>query len=135
MIHIAVDTTLYTTEGMRFPPWREDISTANTSRFDARNSDGCAVGFVYFTNDLKYLGSMIGSSLTSDADVNKQIKATASAFSALKNVLTNLPFDLRVKVWIYGALVLILFSTGVKLFACTKTSLTDCASLSIATYT
>ena len=54
----------------------------------------------------KYLGSIIDSSLTSDADIDVRIKAATSAFGALKNVLTSLSVDLRVKGRIYKALVL-----------------------------
>jgi hypothetical protein len=43
---------------------------------------------------------------TSDADVDVRIKAATSAFGALKNVLTGLSVDLRVKGRIYTALVL-----------------------------
>ncbi len=86
MIHIDVDTTLSKTEAMYFPPLRVGYSTADTSRFDIRNADGSTVGFVNCTN----LGSIIDSSLTSDADVDMQIKAATSEFGALKNVLTSL---------------------------------------------
>ena len=82
-----------------------DYSTADTSRFDIRNADGSAVGFVDSAKKFKYFGSRIDSSMTSDADVNTRIKAEASAFDALKNVLTNLSVDLRVKDMICCALV------------------------------
>ena len=81
-------------------------STADTSCLDIRNADGPTVGFVDFTKEFKYLGSIIDSSLTSDADVDMRIKAATSAFGALKNVLTSLPVDLGVKSRIYNALVL-----------------------------
>ncbi len=97
MMHICVDTTLSKTEAMYFPLPRVDYSTADTSRLDIRNADGSTVGFVDFTKEFKNLGSIIDSSLTSDADVNMRIKSTTSAFSALKNVLTGLSIDLREK--------------------------------------
>ena len=83
-MHIGVDTTLSKTEAMYFPPPRVDYSTADTSRLDIRNADGSTVGFVDFTKEFKYLGSIIDSSLTSDADVNMRIKTATSAFGALK---------------------------------------------------
>jgi hypothetical protein len=52
------------------------------------------------------------SSLTSDADVDKQIKAATSAFGALKNVITYISLDLRVKRRIYIALVLSILLCG-----------------------
>ncbi len=93
MMHIGVDTTLSKSEAMYFPPPRVDYSTADTSRLYIIST----VGFVDFTKEFKYLGSIIGSSLTSDADVGMRIKAATSAFGALKNVLTSLSVDLREK--------------------------------------
>ena len=98
MMHIGVDTTLYKIDAMYFSPPRVDYSNADTSRFDIRNADGSTVGFVEFTKEVKYLGSIIDSSLTSDADVDMRIKAATSAFGALKNVLTSLFVDLRVSM-------------------------------------
>ncbi len=98
MMHIDVDTTLSKTEAMYFPPPRVDYSNADTSRFDIRNTDGSTVGFVESSKEFKYLGSILDSSLTSNADVDKRIKTATSAFGALKNVLINLSVDLRVKV-------------------------------------
>ena len=97
---------------MYFPLPRVDYSTADTSRLDIRNADGSTVGFVDFTKEFKYLGSIIDSSLTSDADVNMRIKSATSAFDALKNVLTSLSVVLRVKGRIYNALVLSILLYG-----------------------
>ena len=74
---------------MYFPPPRVDYSTADTSRLDIRNAEGSTVGFVYFTKEFKHLGSIIDSSLNSDADVDMRIKAATSAFGAHKNALTS----------------------------------------------
>ena len=93
-MHIGVDTTLSKAEAMYFPPPRVDYSNADTSRFDIRNADCPTVGFVDFTKEFKYFGSIIDSLFTSDADVDVRIKAAASAFGALKNVLTSLSVDL-----------------------------------------
>ncbi len=79
MMHIGVDTTLSKTEAMYFPPPRVDYSTAGTSRLDIRNADGSTVGFVGFTKEFKYLGSIIDSSLTSDADANMRSKMSSLA--------------------------------------------------------
>jgi hypothetical protein len=89
-----------------------EYSDVDTSRFDIRNADGSTVGFVGFTKEFKYLGSIIDSSLTSDADVDKQIKAATSAFGCLKIFLTKLCVDLRVKSRIYNALVLSILLYG-----------------------
>ncbi len=50
-------------------------SNADRSRFDIHNADGSTVGFVDFTKKFKYLGSIIDSSLTSDVDIDRRIKA------------------------------------------------------------
>ena len=97
-MHIGVDTMLSKTEAMYFPPPRVDCSDADTPRFDIRNADGSTVGFVDFTKEFKYLGSIIDTSLTSDAVVDLRVKTATSAFGALKNVLTSSSVDLRIKV-------------------------------------
>ncbi len=78
--NIGVDTTLFKTEEMCFPPPRVDYSVC----FDIRNADGSTVDFADFTKKFNYLGSIIDSSLTSDADVDMRIKAATPAFGALK---------------------------------------------------
>jgi hypothetical protein len=95
--HWCWHNALFKTEVMHFPPLRVEYSNADTSRFNIRNADGSAVGFVDFTNEFKYLGSIIDSSLTSDADVDKRIQTATSAYGALKNVPTYLSVDFRVK--------------------------------------
>jgi hypothetical protein len=119
---------------MYFPPPRVDYCNADTSRFDVHNAGVSTAGFVVFTKEFKYLGSIIDSSLTSDADVDRRIRAATSAFGALKNVLTSLPVDLRVKCRIYNALVLSIFSMVAKPGACEKTPSIDYAPFTIAAY-
>ncbi len=82
------------------------MPTRLTSRFDIRNADGSNVSFVDFTKKIKYLGSIIDSSLTWDADVEKRIKTAISTFCALGLFFTSLSVDLLVKGRIYNALVL-----------------------------
>ncbi len=134
MIHIDVDTTLSTTEVVYFSPPRVDYSNADTSCFDIRNADGSTVGFVDFTKEFKYLGSIIDSSLTSEADVDIRVKAATSAFDALKNVLTSLAVGLRVKSRTYNAIFLTFVSMVAKPGACEKISSTGCAPSTIAAY-
>ncbi len=74
-----------------------DYFTAVTSRFDTRIAHGSAFGFVNSAKEFKCLGLIIDSSLTSDTDDAKRIKATTSVYGALKNFLANLSVDLRVK--------------------------------------
>ncbi len=48
MMHIGVDTALSKTEAIYFPQPRVGYSNADAPRFDIRNADGPAVGFVDF---------------------------------------------------------------------------------------
>ena len=41
-------------------------------------------GFISFTDEFKYLGSLIHQSLTSDADVTAKLAKAAAAFGALR---------------------------------------------------
>jgi hypothetical protein len=50
---------------------------------------GNPVGFIDFTTEFKYLGSIVHNSLTSGADIDKRIMSASAAFGALKNHLTN----------------------------------------------
>ena len=88
---------------MYIPPPRVDYSAADTSRFNIIDGAGLPVGFVDFTTEFKYLGSILHHSLTSDADVDKRIKSATAAFGALKNIFTNRHIDLKVKGRIYVA--------------------------------
>ncbi len=68
--------------------------------------------------EFKYLGSIIDSLLTLDADFDKRIKAASSAFRAHKNVLTHLSVDLRVQSRIFSSLVLRICSMAAKIGDC-----------------
>ena len=57
--------------------------------FDATN--GSIVGFIEFTKEFEYLGSIGHYSLNSEADVDKRIKSATAAFGALKRVFTTAP--------------------------------------------
>ena len=55
------------------------------------------MGYVDFTEELKYLGSPIKPSLTYDADVTKRLKAASAAFGALKGAFRNRHLDYKAK--------------------------------------
>ena len=73
-------------KAMYFPPPRVEYSAADTSRIDVCDPNGAPVGFIDFTKEFKYLGSIVHYSLSSEADVDKRIKSATAAFGALKNV-------------------------------------------------
>jgi hypothetical protein len=91
---------------MYFPPPRRLYFDADTSRLDAFGYLGNPAGFIDFTTEFKYLGSIVHHSLTSDADVDKRIRPASAAFGALKVILANKEIDLKVKGSVYVALCL-----------------------------
>ena len=99
-------------KAMYIPPPRVNYSAADTSRFNIVDGAGLPVGFVDFTPEFKYLGSILHHSLTSDADVDKRIKSATAAFGALKNIFNNRHIDLKVKGRIYVALCLSILLYG-----------------------
>ncbi len=82
---------------MFFPPPRVEYSAADTTRFNVLDSSGAAAGFVDFTQELRYLGSIVHCSLSSEADVDRRIQSATAAFGALGNVFTNRQLDLKLK--------------------------------------
>ena len=111
-VHVGSGSTASKTEAMYIPPLHVDYSAADTSRFNIIDGAGLPVGFVDFTTEFKYLGSILHHSLTSDADVDKRIKSATAAFGALKNIFTNRHIDLKVKGRIYVALCLSILLYG-----------------------
>ena len=111
-VHVGSGTTPSKTEAMYFPPPRQLYSDANTSRLDVLDTAGVPVGFIDFTTEFKYLGSIIHHSLTSDADIDKRIKSASAAFGALKNIFINKHIDLKVKGRVYVALCLSILLYG-----------------------
>ncbi len=101
MMHIGIGITLSKTESIYLPPARWNFfycRLAPLEHTQLRRLGGSAVGFANFTKKkFEYLGSIIDSSLISDADVDRRTKAATSAFGALMNVPTNLSVGLRVK--------------------------------------
>ena len=97
---------------MYFPPPRVEYSAADTSRINVCDPNGAPVGFIDFTKEFKYLGSIVHYSLSSEADVDKRIKSATAAFGALKNVFTNRHLDLKLKGRIYVALCLSILLYG-----------------------
>ena len=78
---------------MSFSRPREPYEHWNTERFNVSGDDKSTVGYVDFTKEFKYLGSLITPSLTSDADVTKRLKAASAAFGALRGVFRNRHLD------------------------------------------
>ena len=98
LMHVGNGDVASKTEAMYFPPPRAEYTEADTTRIDVLDTSGVPVGFVDFTKEFKYLGSIVHYSPSSEADVDKRIKSATAAFGALKNVFTNKHLDLKLKV-------------------------------------
>jgi hypothetical protein len=77
LMHIGRGNTASKTEAMYFPPPRKPSDSGDQTNF------AVADGFVSFTTEFRYLGSIIHQSLTSDADVDARITQGRAAFGAL----------------------------------------------------
>ena len=122
LMHIGNGDVASKTEAMYFPPPRAEYTDADTTRIHVLDASGVPVGFVDFTKEFKYLGSIVHYSLSSEADVDKRIKSATAAFGALKNVLTNKRLDLKLKGRIYVALCLSILLYGSEVW-CLKENL------------
>jgi hypothetical protein len=92
-MHVGRGGTASKTEAMFCPKPHKLYQSENTGRF---NLDGD--GFIDFTEEFKYLGSIITSSLTSDADVEKRIKSATAIFGAMsKCIFTRKDISPKVK--------------------------------------
>ena len=112
-MHVGRGTTASKTEAMYCPKPRKLYEEESTDRFQV---DGD--GFIDFTKEFKYLGSIINSSLTSDSDVDKRIKSATAIFGALSScIFSKKDIDLKVKGQIYSSLVLSVLLYGSETWA------------------
>jgi hypothetical protein len=93
-MHIGTGETSSATEAMYFPPPKRLYSDADTPRLDVIDNLGNSVGFIYFTTEFKYLGSIVHYPLTSDVDCDKHKVGIGRLFWDLKNILINKHVDL-----------------------------------------
>ena len=101
-MHVGRGETASKTEAMFCPKPRKSYEVENTGRFYLDRD-----GFIDFTEEFKYLGSIVTSSLTSDADVQKRIKSAAAIFGALsKCVFSRKDIHSTVKGQVYTSLVI-----------------------------
>ena len=100
---------------MYYPTSMESYEDGDTTTFTVSGLRGEDLGFVSFTKEFKYLGSIVHSSLTYDADVDKRIRSAAAAFGALWSVLCNFALEgtLRGKVYLVLALTVLLYGSEV----------------------
>ena len=72
------------TEAMYYLTRTESYKDGDTTPFTVPGPGGEDLGFVGFTKEFKCTGSILNSSLTSDADVDKRIRSAVAAFGALR---------------------------------------------------
>lgn len=106
-IHIGRGGTASKTEAMFCPAAQQPLDSGDQTNYTV------ADGFVSFSQQFKYLGSIIHQTLTSEADVNQRIKKARAAFGALRNdFFNNKHANLKDKGRIYVALCLSILLYG-----------------------
>jgi hypothetical protein len=76
----------------------------DTALFKVPGPGGGDFGFAGFTKELRYLGSIAHSSLTSDADVDKRTRSAAAAFGALRITLCDFALEKALRGMVYSVL-------------------------------
>ena len=99
-------TTASKTETMYYPTSAGPYEDDDTKPFTVYGPGGEYPGFAGFTKEFKCLGSIVGSSLTSDADVDKCTRSAAAALGALRSVPCNFPLEMALRARVYSVLVL-----------------------------
>ena len=107
LMHIGIGDIASKTEAMFFPAPRQAHSSGDQTNFSV------AHGFVTFTNEFKYLGSLVHYTLTSDADIAYKIDKATAAFGALReNFFSNRLVNPKEKGQVYVTLCLTILLYG-----------------------
>ena len=88
-MHIGPGTTASKTGAMYYPTSTGSYEDSDTTPFTVSGPGGEDPGFVSFTKELKYLGSIVQSSLAPDAGAGERIRSAVAAFRALRSVPCN----------------------------------------------
>jgi hypothetical protein len=106
-IHIGRGGTASKTEAMFCPADQQPLNDGDQTNFTV------ADGFVSFSQQFKYLGSIIHQTLTSEADIDQRIRKATAAFGALReDFFNNKHANLKDKGRIYVALCLSILLYG-----------------------
>ena len=115
-MHVGRGDTASKTEAMFCPAIAKDYKNGDTSNY-AVDGDG----FISFTEQFRYLGSMVHYSLTSTADVDSRIESAAKAFGALsRDVFKNRNVSKKAKGTIFVTLVLSMLLYGSECWSMTN---------------
>ena len=79
-MRVGSGNTASKTETIFYPTSTGSNEDGDTTPFMVSGPGGEDLGFVSFFKDFKYLGSIVHSSLTSEADVDKLIRSAVAAF-------------------------------------------------------
>jgi len=115
-MHVGSGPTASKTEAMYCPPTRLSYDDGYTTPLTVLGPNGERLGFVSFTKEFKYLGSLVQHSPTSDADVNKRVKSTAAAFGSLRSVLCNFSLSELLRGVVCSSLVLTILLYGTEVW-------------------
>jgi len=114
-MHIGRGDIASKTEAVFFPGPRETQADGDISGFEV------ADGFVSFTDEFKYLGSLIHNSLTANADVDQRITKATAAFGALRKCFfSNKHITPKDKGIVYTALCLSVLLYGSECWCLTE---------------
>lgn len=106
LMHVGRGTNKSKTEAMYIPTNVNPFG--NTSKFTV---DGD--GFVEFTDEFKYLGTMISNTLTMSNEITSRIRKASAAFGALSRIFKDKTLTLTVKGQVYSVLI-----TTILLYGC-----------------
>ena len=105
LMHIGRGNTKSKTEAMYVPSRKDPIG--NTSKYMV---DGD--GFVEFTNEFKYLGTMVNSTLSMSSEITSRIRKASAAFGALSKIFKDKTITLTVKGQVYSVLIVTILLYG-----------------------
>ena len=108
LMHIGRGATASKTEAVFFPKPHQPSTSGDQTDF---NVDGD--GFISFSTEFKYLGSIIHNSLTSDSDIETRITKATAAFGALRKCFFDSKLvSLKDKGKVYSILCLTILLYG-----------------------
>jgi hypothetical protein len=120
-MHIGRGLKKSKTECMYFPAFEEFYDDVDTYQFDVQDD------FVQFTQQFRYLGSVISFHLSDTADINARLSQATKAMGALRNYFRCNEVSLHAKRLIYLAIPINLCLWGVKAWAISQRIFANCS--------
>ena len=104
-MQLGSGTTASKTEAIYYPSSTGSYEVGDATLLTVPGPGGEDLGFVSFTKESRYFGSIVRSSLTSDVDVDKRIRSAVAAFGALRGLLCKFALEGTLRGEVYYALV------------------------------